>query len=291
MAMRPLERAHDREALAGRGMLVARAGAAGTVLAKAEATAPLRFVRPTFPGSRAAAVCLVTFGGGLVDGDAIALELVVEPGATLVVFTQSTTKAFRGTTEQSIRAEVHGTLVLLPDPVACFAGARYRQRVDVTLHGEGSAVVLDGLTSGRAAFGERWDMSRVDLATTVRAGSRAGATTSDGATTDDDAARVLVRDALFLDQQDAPIGPRLGRFEALATLLALGPRVAPVVRSLLAPPVTTDDLVAAPSALARADGAIARIAASSPARALAEARRRLGNLPDIDVVDPFASRH
>jgi len=294
MAMRPLERAHEPaadRARGGRGVLVARAGSAGrTVLAMAEASAPLRFVRPTFPGSRAAAVCLVTFGGGLVDGDRIGLELVVEPGATLVVFTQSTTKAFRGTTEQSITAEVHGTLVLLPDPVACFAGARYRQRVDVALHGEGSLVALDGVTSGRAAFGERWDMIRVDLATTVRAVRAVRGASEERVAPDE----LLVRDALTLDQGDAPIAPRLGRFEALATVLALGPRVAPVVRGVLAPPAVSHDVVAAPSTLVRGPagaGAIARIAATSPARALAEARRRLGNLHEIDVVDPFASRH
>jgi urease accessory protein len=228
-------------------------------------------------------VCLVTFGGGLVDGDAIEVDVVVEAGATLVVFTQSTTKAFRGSSRQVFHAEVHGTLVLLPDPVACFAQARYRQRVDITLHGEGSAVVLDGLTSGRAAFGERWAFDGVDLATTVRAGARERAP-----------GRILVRDALRLDAGDAPIAPRLGRFEALASVLAVGPRVAPLVASVLAPSVVSESVVAAPSPLpadAAVPGALVRIAGTSPALALAEARARLRNLPEIDVVDPFASRH
>lgn len=239
-----------------------------------EASSPLRFVRPTFPGSRAAAVCLVTFGGGLVDGDAIDVDLVVEEGATLVVFTQSTTKAFRGRSQQTIRADVRGTLVLLPDPVACFAHARYRQRIDVALHGEGSAIVLDGFTSGRAAFGERWAFTALDMATTV---SR------------DD--RLLVRDAVHLDVSDGPIAPRLDGFDAMSTAIAIGPRVAPLVRSILAPSIARPDLAAAPSALASCDGAIARIAATSPSLALDEARRRLGSLHEIDVVDPFTARH
>jgi urease accessory protein len=267
----------------GRGSIVARREADRTVLAQVRATSPLRFLRPTFPGSSAAAVCLVTFGGGLVDGDAIELDVVVEAGATLVVFTQATTKAFRGSSRQAFRAEVHGTLVLLPDPVACFARARYRQSVDITLHGQGSAVVLDGLTSGRAAFGERWAFHGLDVATTVRAAAR-----------DEAPARLLVRDALHLHADDAPIAPRLGRFEALATVLAVGPRVAPLVASVLAPSVVSEDVVAAPSPLpagAAVAGAFVRIAATSPSRALAEARARLRNLPEIDVVDPFASRH
>ena len=258
----------------GHGSVVARLEGDRTVLARVHATSPLRFVRPTCPGSRAAAVCLVTFGGGLVDGDAIEVDLRVETGATLVVFNQATTKAFRGASTQSIRAEVHGTLVLLPDPVACFREASYRQRVDITLHGEGSVVTLDGFTSGRAAFGDRWAFDALDLATTLR----------------DATGRVLVRDALLLDVDDGAIASRMDRFEAFATVLAYGPRVATVANGLLAASIVSRDVVAAPSALA-SGGAIARIAATSPARALEQARARLRNLPDIDVVDPFASRY
>jgi urease accessory protein len=273
----PIETAPARPRGAGRGTLRACIQGDRSVLSRAQASSPLCFLRPTFPGSRAATVCLVTFGGGLVDGDSIEVDICVEAGATLVVFTQSTTKAFRGASQQTIRAEVHGTLVLLPDPVACFRSARFRQRVDLTLHGEGSAITLDGFTSGRAAFGDRWAFDGVDLSTTVRGG--------DG--------RVLVREALRLDGGDAPIDIRMDRFEAFATVLAVGPRVRPVVKSLLAPSVVDRDVVAAPSALPSpaADGAIVRIAGTSPMRTLDEARARLRNLPDIDVVDPFASRY
>jgi urease accessory protein len=237
--------------------VVARYENGRTVLSKVHATSPLRFLRPTFPGTRAATVCLLTFGGGLVDGDVVDVDLRVEPGATLVVFTQATTKAFRGSSRQSIRADVHGTLVFLPDPVACFAGSRFRQRVDITLHGDGSSVTLDGFTSGRAAFGDRWAFDGLDLATTVRAGDA-----------------IVVRDALHLDRDDGPIAARLERFEAFATVLSVGPRVAPIAASILAPSIVTEPLVAAPSPLPA--GAIVRIAATSPARALE---------------DPFASRH
>ena len=257
----------------GRATVVARQEGDRTVLARVLATSPLRFVRPTFPGSGAASLCLVTFGGGLVDGDTNDVELKVEAGATLVVFTQATTKAFRGASTQSIRAEVHGTLVFLPDPVACFARSRFRQRVDITLHGEGSAITLDGFTSGRAAFGERWAFDAVDLATTVR----------------DAQQRVLVRDALRLDRADGPVETRTDRFEAFATVLAVGPRVARVAAGLLDSSVVTAEVVAAPSPLPA--GAIVRIAGTTPESTLAEARRRLRNLHDIDVVDPFASRH
>ncbi len=259
----------------GHGTVVARLEGHRSVLAQLRASSPLKFLQPTFPGTRSACACLLTFGGGLIDGDVVDVDLVVEPGATLVLFTQATTKAFKGRTRQNFRAVVHGTLVLLPDPVACFAGARYQQRVDITLHGQGSAVVLDGFTSGRAAYGERWAFDGLDLATTVRR--------RDGA--------LLVRDATYLDVTDGPIAPRFDRYEALASVVAVGPRVQPVVTSLLAPSIVTPELVAAPSPLSGGHGALVRIACTSPALALAEARARLRNLPEIDVVDPFVARH
>jgi urease accessory protein len=251
----------------GPGRVVAKQVDGRTVIAEAHATSPLRFVQARFPSmDRAAALCLVTFGGGLVDGDAIDTELRVEEGATLLVFTQSTTKVFRGAASQSIRAHVAGTLILLPDPVAAFKDASYTQRIDVELAG-GRCLILDGFTSGRAAFGERWAMTRLDLRTTIRG------------------ERLLAHDALVLDRADGSIAERT-RFDAFLTLLAVG---LPLPRSNEAPP--TEDLAIASSALPRADGTITRIAAKSPAAAIAAMRSRLRNLPDIDVADPFESRY
>lgn len=265
----------------GHGAIVASVSGGRTVVATTRANSPLRFVRPTFPGTTSAAVCLVTFGGGLVDGDEVDVELEVDRGATLVVFTQSSTKVFRGASRQALRAKVDGTLVLLPDPVSAFAGARYTQAVDVALGADGACVLLDGFTAGRPAFGDRWAMNALELRTTV---------THEG--------RAVLADALSLDTADGAIAERAGRFDAFATLVAVGRRVSPVVsailREVVAPP--SRDLVVAASPLPRADGldlpgAIARVAASSSARALAAVRSRLRNLPDIDAVDPFGSRY
>jgi urease accessory protein len=259
-------------ARSGHGRIVARRVGGRTELAVSQASSPVRLVRPTFPGSPSAAVCVVTFGAGLVDGDAISLDVVVEDGATLVLFTQASTKVFRGRARQSLQARVEdgGTLVSLPDPVAPFAGADYEQRVDVVLEGERArCVLLDGVTSGRPAYGERWAFARVDLRTTVRRG-----------------ARTIVHDALRLDARDGSIARRMDRFESLVTLASVGaPAVAEAIRGS---DVIERDVVAATSV--RADVAIARIAATAPERAIAAARTRLRNLPEMDAVDPFASR-
>lgn len=260
----------ERSSTPGRARLVARAVGVRTELAAAHASSPVRFVRPTFPGATAAAVCVVTFGAGLVGGDAIGLDVVVERGATLVLFTQASTKVFRGHATQSLRAEVHGTLVALPDPVAPFASASYEQRVDVALHGDDArCVLLDGVTSGRPAYGERWAFDHVDLRTTVRRG-----------------ARVLLHDALRLDARDGSVARRMDRFEALVTLATVG--APPVAEAIRGSDEIGRDLAVAASV--RGEVALARIAATSPDAAVRAARRRLRNLPEMGIVDPFGSR-
>ena len=176
---------------------------------------------------------------------------------------------------QSLRAEVRGrgTLVVLPDPVACFAGASYEQRTEIELASEASCVVLDGITSGRPAYGERWAMERVALRTRIR---------RDG--------RRLLDDALVLDARDEPIARRMTGNDAWLTVTASGPRALPLRDALLDPaPTRGAAVVAAPSPLGP-DGAIVRVAAPSPDAALADVRRRLRNLPDIDAVDTFGAR-
>lgn len=270
----PLPLASPRAGSLARGRLVARATRGVTSLAEAHASSPLRYVVPTFPSQGAGrSVCLVTFGGGLVDGDRIELDVVVEEGATLVLFTQASTKVFRGSSVQLLRARVDGTLVVLLDPVACFGGARFEGLTEVVLGERGTCVVLDGFTSGRPAYGERWAMDRLALRTRVtRGGVRA------------------LDDAVVLDVAHAPILPRVAPYDAFVTVSAVGARSAPIRQALLEPPVRRRDVIVAPSRLSATDGAIVRIAAERPDAALAEARRRLRNLPDIDAVDTFASR-
>ncbi len=274
----------ERRGRGRRAHLVARRTRDRTALVEAHATSPLRYVTPNFAGTTSATVCLVTFGGGLVDGDRIELDVVVEEGATLVLFTQASTKVFRGSALQHVRARVAGTLVVLFDPVACFAGARFDQRTDVELEGDGACVVLDGFTSGRPAYGERWQMERLAMRTSVRRG-----------------ADRLLEDAVLLDAGDAPIAPRMAGYDAFLTLSTFGERAASVREAVLEEspvaarsPRTTAraaPLLVAPSRLTpRAPGALVRIAAARPSDAIAEARRRLRNLPAIDAVDTFAAR-
>lgn len=230
--------------------------AGASAVTAARAGDPLKLLVPR-PRGLAALAYATTYGGGLLGGDRVALEVAVGADARLALGTQASTKVYRARddlrpAEWSLEAGVGGggLLVSLPDPVCCFAGARYRQRQRIALAADASLVWLDTLAAGRSARGERWAFAAVDARTAI-----------------DRAGLPLVRDGLRLEAgRGLPLAERFGDGEAIATLIVLGPLVAPLAAALLAELASTpaggEPLV---SASPLADGAIVRLAACSPA--------------------------
>src|SRR5262245_54561573 len=91
---------------------------------------PVRWLTPRSHGG-GAWVFASTFGGGLVDGDAIVIDVTVERGGRAMLSTQASTKIYRSRngTSLTLRANVEraAMLVVLPDPNVCFAGSSYAQ--------------------------------------------------------------------------------------------------------------------------------------------------------------------
>jgi urease accessory protein len=181
---------------------VVRSCAGRSVVTEAYATSPLRLLTPTNHG-RAAWVFTSSFGGGLVDGDAISLDVEVADGAAAFLSTQASTKVYRSargtSSELTARVGDEARLVVAPDPVVCFAASRYLQRQSFELAGSASLVAIDWMTSGRWASGERWAFDSYEARLTVRR---------------DDA--LLVHDVLALRAQDGNLAARMGRFEVIA---------------------------------------------------------------------------
>lgn len=48
-------------------------------------------------------------------------------------------------------------MVVIPDPVTCFSTARYYQKQIFRLVSNSNLVLVDWITSGRHANGEKWD--------------------------------------------------------------------------------------------------------------------------------------
>jgi urease accessory protein len=263
---------------AGTGSLEFRLVGDRTVVARAYAASPLRMLMPNNHG-RAAWVYLASFGGGLVDGDRLDVDVDVGEGAAAFLGTQASTKIYRsphGCAQRlRVRASNDATVAVLPDPVACFRGARYEQRSDFALGRGASLAFLDSYTCGRGARGERWEFDLYASRTTV---AREG--------------RTLVVDACRLDPRHGSIAERMGRTNVALSMIVVGPAFALARAAMLAPrpaPARHDREVVAASAIGD-DGAILRVAADRFERASYLLRPSFDALASALGDDPFARK-
>jgi urease accessory protein len=179
---------------------------------RAYAESPLKWLTPG-NGGHAAWIFAASYGGGLVGGDHLALDVHVVAGATALLSTQASTKVYRSvsgaSTSLAARIDAGAVLLSLPDPVVCFAGSHYRQAQAVDLDPSGGLVLLDWMTSGRRGSGERWGFDGYASTTSVRVGGR-----------------LAIHDAVRLDRADGDLAVRAGRFDVLALVVVAGDRLA-----------------------------------------------------------------
>jgi urease accessory protein len=227
----------------------------------------------------AAWVFLASLGGGLVDGDRLEVRADVAEGASALLGTQATTKVYRSPRGCSQRLDVRvdddAALAVLPDAVVCFAGARYVQSIDVTLAPNASLLVLDGYTCGRSARGERWAFDRYASRTVVARGGHP-----------------IFVDATLLDPAHGPIDERMGRFDVVLSLLAIGPKFAAVRDAMLtrsSSPSPGDRAILATSPV-RGDGALVRVASERFECAAALLRPSFVSLARVLGDDPFSRK-
>ena len=256
-----------------------RAGAR-TVVRDALATSPLRLLTPKNHGAGAWAFTS-TLGGGLVDGDSIRLEVELGPGARALVGSQGANRVYRSprgcSSVVSAKVAEGGLLVLAPDPTACFAGATFRQQTAIDLAQGGSLALMDVVTAGRTARGERWAFARYASSLSLRMAGRA-----------------VLDETWLLDPAHGPLADRLGRFEALATVLLAGPLLAGARASakerIDAGPVRRGArLVEAASPLGD-EALLIRLAATSAEEAVHAARAHLASVPALLGDDPWGRR-
>lgn len=152
------------------------------------------------------------------------MKIGVREGSRAVLTTQSSTKVYRSPSEATCLQTLNATVeddalfVVAPDPVTCFAGARYEQRQIVRLAPSSTLVYVDWLTSGRRARGESWAFSQYRTRLDVyRDGKR------------------CLTDALLLDPTDGPLDSpyRMGRFHCCAVVVFDGPQAEAASAALL----------------------------------------------------------
>lgn len=171
-------------------------------------------------------VFLLTYGGGIVAGDSIDLNVRLEGRTRLVLLTQGSTKIFK-TPDPGLVSRQHMTatlvansaLVYLPDPVQPFAQSAFSQaQIYCLVNGEGSLCVCDWVTGGRSARGESWDIYEYKSRNEVWGTE----STAEGATKK----RLLLRDNLILDksgQTGMLLSERMDKHFVFGTLIIRGP--------------------------------------------------------------------
>ena len=199
-------------------------------------------------------VYAATLGGGVVGGDDIGVRADVTAGARALLTTQASTKVYRSLrpSRQSLTANVDAgaLLAVVPDPIVCFAGAHFTQSQRYGLHADASLVMVDWMTSGRHAAGERWAFSRYESRFDVRRSAQ----------------RIFV-DALVLEPNIDSVAERMGRFDVLLTAVMTGPLIAgaaaDIVNRVSQSPIAAEaDLIMSAAPL-RDGGALLRMAGSS----------------------------
>ena len=271
---------NDAIVAAGRGQLrVVRVGQR-SVADQVFATSPLRLLTPRNHG-RAAWIYMSTFGGGLVDGDRIHLDVEVSEGAAAFLATQASTKVYRSccgtTSDTAARVGPGALLVVLPDPVVCFASAKYRQVQRFDVDADGSLVLVDWITSGRHTTGERWQFASYESALIVSVGGKC-----------------VIHDAIALRQNDGDVATRLGRFNVLATVAIVGRDLASHAADAIA--AAQRDSVSARSgqvisATPLSDtGCLVRVAGTSCESVLHTVRTLLGFVPELLGDSPWSRK-
>lgn len=267
----------------GSGLIELSHVAGRTTVTRMRATAPLKLLAPRHH-ARCASVFTSTFGGGLVAGDHVDLRFRARAGTTCWLGTQASTKIYKSRAgigaSQTLHAVVEpgATLFSFPDPVACFAGARYEQRQRFDIEPGGGLVALDWYTSGRKAHGERWAFDRYSARTDVFV----------------DCDHVLA-DAVLLDAAHDAIGLkyRTGAFDCFATLVIAGDQVSHLVERVL-DAVNAEPLRTSRSPISAASplrgGMLLRVAGDGPESVARYLRRHLSAIEELLGDDPWARK-
>jgi urease accessory protein len=247
------------------------------------ARSPLKLLTPRSRGETVWAYTS-SFGGGMVAGDRTRLEVTVDAGARCFLGTQASTKIYRNPAclpcSHEFRAKVseNALLVLAPDPVQCFAESIYEQRQHFALAESANLLLIDWMSAGRTARGERWNFRRYLSRNVIeRAGKR------------------LLIDALSLDSRDGALDLKFrgGRFNCLATVVLIGSRFATPAKEILdwcsAQPITPRaELIFTASPLQ--EGAILRLAGMGVEEVGRAIHGRLGFMHQLLQDDPWSRK-
>ena len=264
-----------------RGALTIARAPRRSVVTRAYAESPLKWLTPRATRGESAWAFASSYGGGFVGGDRLAIDVTVEPGACGLISTQASTKVYRSregaAMTLSVAVGAGGLLVSLPDPVVCYAGSTFRQRQAFELDAGAGVVALDWMTSGRLGHGERWAFDSYASATTIRV-----------------AGRLAIHDAVRLSTDDGDLAPRLGRFDVLAIVVVAGEPLADHASRMVAAVAAIAPARRLPVVMSAAatagPGCVVRIAGTGVEGVRQAVRDLLAFVPALLGDDPWARK-
>jgi urease accessory protein len=245
-----------------------------SVFHTAYAESPLALSCPKNHGT-AAWVYPTVLGPGMLHGDTHAYAYDVAEDATCYVGSVGIARAFAGDTKLEVRATVArgGLLVFAPEPLTGAVSANLMQDARFSLATGASALVIDAVTEGRPATGEKWRFSRLRTKLSVVVDET-----------------LVLEEAVDLCPGARDVAGHFGDYGAFAFAIALGPRARHLREAWLgAKPLGTGDLLRVASPFGE-DGATIRLAAKNAHALAAQMPFLLGNLDETLGDDPRTRR-
>jgi urease accessory protein len=189
---------------------------------------PLKLIAPsplTIHNILIHTVFLLTYGGGLVAGDAINLSTKLDAHTRLVLLTQGSTKIFKSpspdvVTRQYLTVDVANgaALCYIPDPVQPFENSSFEQSQTYTLASpEGASLcICDWVCQGRTARGENWNFYKYTSKNEIWFAAKDGGKK-----------RLLLRDNALLENgqcvEPTSFAHRIDNLGVFGTLILRGP--------------------------------------------------------------------
>ncbi|OCL03934.1 UreD-domain-containing protein [Glonium stellatum] len=183
---------------------------------------PLPDARNTDAPTLIHTVFLLTYGGGLVAGDTVHLNVTLDPTTKLILLTQGSTKIFKTPSRDVVSGQrtnvdftLNAALCYLPDPVQPFEQSAFEQvQVYNLKESQGSMCVCDWVCEGRSARGEKWSFYKYTSKNEVWSVTKEGKK------------RLLLRDNLILDESGKVASSLVDRMDGLGvfgTIIIRGP--------------------------------------------------------------------
>ncbi|KAJ3319072.1 hypothetical protein HDV06_006691 [Boothiomyces sp. JEL0866] len=177
---------------------------------------PVRLMQPKSFLDNHQAVYILGYGGGLLAGDHVSIEVQVKESTLLSIHSQASTKVYKRTKDgqyssqnMTVDVEANAFLCLLPEPVTCFSNAAYKQSQVFNLHRDSSLLLLDWFTPGRVSRGEIYDFDYYYSENIIYI---------DG--------KRFAREAYMLkDEDEFPLKERMGKYECFANVYMYGRRL------------------------------------------------------------------